>query len=140
MNKAGIYWDLPSVEEDMKPVTIEYLTDIGWLDKATGVTTGNRYMLNLEHFYIDIDAGPHISKFFPKRHILLQFIFLYNVDDDVLTVECATKTWQLIVNYGVGFNPIIIKHPRQGDVRAITEFAITSNFRKADFRKHYKIK
>ena len=129
MNNAGIYWDLPSVDEDMKPVTIKYLTDIGWLDRATGVTCGNRYMLNVKHFYIDIDQ--HVNKFFPKRHILLQFIFLYNVEDDVLTVECGEKTWQLIVKYGVGFNPIIIKHPRQGDVRAITEFTINSNFRNA---------
>ena len=127
MNNAGIYWDLPSVDEDMKPVTIEYLANIGWIDRATGVTSGNRYMLNVEHFYIDIDQ--HVNKFFPKRHILMQFIFLYNVEDDVLTVECAEKTWHLIVKYGVGFNPIIIKHPRQGDVRAITEFTINSKFR-----------
>lgn len=129
MNNAGIYWDLSSVDEDMKPVTIEYLSNRGWIDRATGVTIGNRYMLNVEHFYIDIDQ--HVNKFFPKRHILMQFIFLYNVEDDVLTVECAEKPWHLIVKYGIGFNPIIIKHPRQGDVRAITEFAITSNFRKA---------
>lgn len=137
MNSAEIYWNLPSVDEDMKPVTAEYLADIGWIDRATGFTGSDRYMLNMEHFYIDIDQ--HVNKFLPKRHILLQFIFLYNVEDDVLTVECGEKTWQLIVKYGVGFNPIIIKHPRRGDVRAITEFTISSNFRKADFRKEYKI-